>query len=536
MRVSGPARAGAIQGRGRRENLGLPVQDEETTTPEENDPEPTEGETTADSAGEETVPEGPEDRTALDAPGGEAAPEDKTIADPSGGEAAEVEGASPPADRPEDERPTAATIVTGTSARKAFEPTEQASDVTVPDLAGGARGRSTGAEAPSEGETIVTGPPGAEIDDTRVSKLVVQSGLLSENELAACTQALEQVRSAGVKLTLVDVMLDRGALTSNQAAAVRAAAEAGDEAGLLGGYQLLEKLGEGGMGEVYKAKQLSLDRLVALKVLPERLAHNREFIARFEREAKIAAKLDHPNVVRAIDVGVAAGRHYFVMEYVEGRTVGEFLDEKGKMPEKEALDVIIQVTRALECAWRNKLIHRDVKPDNILLAPNKVAKLADLGLARELVASEDTRITQTGAVMGTPQYVSPEQATASDVDIRTDIYSLGATFYHMLVGRPPFEGSNLMELISARFQGRYTPVKQANPEVSLGVAGIIARMMARDLKQRYPDPRVLLRDLLLVASGRKPEFASAVNTRSLLSLTAASGSPTITVSARADCR
>ncbi len=368
-----------------------------------------------------------------------------------------------------------------------------------------------------------------DVPDSQLAKVVIQSGMASAEAVKECIEALRKVTQLGLRKSLAEVMIEKGVLTENQARAATAAAAAGDEGGLLAGFRLIEKIGEGGMGVVYKAKQLSLDRFVALKILPEHLAKDRQYVNRFEREARMAAKLDHQNVVRAVDVGQAGGKRYFVMEYVDGKTVGQILDEDGKIPEARALHIVIQTARGLEAAWRSNLIHRDVKPDNIILTTDGVAKLADLGLAKEtVIPSDQTRLTQNGASMGTPQYVSPEQATGTDVDIRSDIYSLGATFYHMVAGRPPFTGKDVMEVIAGRFQGRLTPVSEINPEVSPRVANVISAMMARDPKDRYPDPRVLLHDLFLVAGGQGPEFASPSQSGRLHAIEAAKSMKTDT--------
>jgi len=279
--------------------------------------------------------------------------------------------------------------------------------------------------------------------------------------------------------------------------------------GVMGGFQLLEVIGEGGMGEVYKAKQISLDRVVALKVLLESFARDRDFVARFEREARTAAKLSHPNIVGAVDVGKAGERHYFAMEFIDGRPVTALLKEKGKLPEEEALDIVIQSARGLDYAWRNGMVHRDIKPDNLLMTAEGVVKIADLGLAREAGCNSAGRLTQAGAVVGTPYYVSPEQIRDENVDIRADIYSLGVTFYQLVTGDLPFKGRDSLAVVSAHLHASPRPVDEVDPEVSPGVARVIGVMMARDRNRRYPDPKVLLHDLGLLAEGGSPEYASS---------------------------
>ncbi|MHC4202434.1 MAG: serine/threonine-protein kinase, partial [Planctomycetota bacterium] len=204
------------------------------------------------------------------------------------------------------------------------------------------------------------------------------------------------------------------------------------------GYELIETIGAGSSGTVYKARQISMDRLVAIKVLPQKLAQDERFTERFMREARAVAKLNHPNVVTGIDVGEAGGVYYFVMEYVDGESVADRVRREGTVPEKEALEIARQVCLALDCAFKNGIVHRDIKPANILLTRGGEAKLADLGVARHA----ETEGVATRRVFGTPYYMSPEQARGdAEIDTRSDIYSLGATLYHLLGGKPPFHGN-----------------------------------------------------------------------------------------------
>ncbi|MHC4470079.1 MAG: serine/threonine protein kinase [Planctomycetota bacterium] len=271
---------------------------------------------------------------------------------------------------------------------------------------------------------------------------------------------------------------------------------------LIDGYELTDRIAEGGMGAVFRAKQVSLDRTVAIKVLKPRFAKDRSFLKRFTREARAVARLNHKNVVAAIDVGESDGWHYLVMEYVDGPTLAELLDEKGMLSEREALRITWQVCSALRHAHQNGLVHRDVKPENVILASSGDAKLCDLGLAKK-VDSESTVLTAMGAALGTPLYISPEQAQGqAEVDIRADIYSLGATFYHMVCGRVPFDGNSAAVVMAKHLSQEPTPVKMRNPEVSLGTAWVIEKMLAKKPKERYQTPEEVMRDLKLVASGQ----------------------------------
>ena len=234
-------------------------------------------------------------------------------------------------------------------------------------------------------------------------------------------------------------MVEAKVLTKNQS--IRLLKEVGSEAGKkfeIPGYQIIERLGKGSMGLVFKAKQTSVDRIVAVKVLLDSLAQNKEFIKRFQREAKIAAKLQHNNIVNAIDAGEVEGHHYFVMEYVEGATIKDELDKNKVFDEKVALKIVLAVAEAMKHAHERGLIHRDIKPENVILTKDGNVKLADLGLAR-LTADEKWAMSEAGMAIGTPYYISPEQVRGQvDVDIRADIYSLGATLYHMVTGRVPY--------------------------------------------------------------------------------------------------
>ncbi len=272
------------------------------------------------------------------------------------------------------------------------------------------------------------------------------------------------------------------------------------------GYELQRKLGEGGMGAVYLARQKSMDRLVALKILRRNLARNTDFVARFVREARLAGKLDHENIVRALDVGESGDYHYLAMEFVDGCNLSALLRERGALPEKEALGLALQVARALEYADSRRIIHRDIKPDNVLLTGDGIAKLTDLGLAKQTGA--ETHITQTGVMVGTPHYVSPEQARGEqDVDIRGDIYSLGATLYRLVTGKTPFEGSTAAVVMTKHLTEEPPPPREINPDVSHKTSRIIYKAMAKNRDVRYQTPAELIADIESVLAGRMPRHA-----------------------------
>ncbi|MEW6355092.1 MAG: protein kinase [Planctomycetota bacterium] len=269
----------------------------------------------------------------------------------------------------------------------------------------------------------------------------------------------------------------------------------------LGGYELIGKVGKGGMGNVFKARQISMDRIVALKVLSSQLAKDDKFVARFHREAKAAAKLSHMNIIQSIDVGEEDGYHYFAMEYVQGPTVDDLLQKSKVLKEDFCLDIICQTARAIQAAEKLGIIHFDIKPSNIMITKDRIAKLADFGLARR-VERTATRAKQ-GLVFGTPEYMSPEQALGKpDVDSRSDIYSLGVSFYQMVTGRLPFEGKTPRETVDLRLTGNPIPAKQLNPALSNETCQIIDRMLARDRNQRYQTAAELIEDLEYVTKQR----------------------------------
>jgi serine/threonine protein kinase len=343
--------------------------------------------------------------------------------------------------------------------------------------------------------------------DTLFGKMAIEQGLCTDEELKHSLKQME-VRRKIDPVILQDLMIELGFITVNQATRLNSSIkESKAAAHQIPGYKILGKLGAGAMAVVYKARQLSLNRMVAIKILPKKFSENPEYVERFYKEGQAAGRLNHPNIVQAIDVGEAGGYHYFVMEYVEGKDISDDLNTGKVFSESEALEIIIQVAHALEHAHAQNLIHRDVKPKNIMINSKGVVKLADMGLAR---ATSDIEAAQSeeGKAYGTPYYISPEQIRGKiDIDGRADIYGLGATFYHMVTGRVPFMADNSADVMRKHLKEKLIPPDHINTALSAGVSEVIEIMMAKDREDRYKDVKELLVDLEALREGKAPLHA-----------------------------
>jgi serine/threonine-protein kinase len=263
----------------------------------------------------------------------------------------------------------------------------------------------------------------------------------------------------------------------------------------LGDYQLLRRLGRGGMAEVYLAEQLSLQRQVAFKVLKGSLAGDDAYIRRFHHEAQAAAKLVHANIVQIHEVGCVDGIHYIAQEYVAGQNVRQLLARRGQgLDAPVAVSILRQVAAALHKASEQGIIHRDIKPENIMLAQSGEVKVADFGLAR-IASQEAMNLTQVGITMGTPLYMSPEQVEGKPVDPRTDIYSLGVTCYQMLAGQTPFDGDTALAIALQHLKVEPKRLEELRPDLPPALCRIIHKMLSKDPAERYQKPVEILRDL-----------------------------------------
>ena len=343
-------------------------------------------------------------------------------------------------------------------------------------------------------------------NDTIFGRTVVEMSLATDEEVRQCLQLQEHLATEeGRKKPLEQILVENGFITKGQGERIRSTVEeTARTARQIPGFKILAKIGSGAMAVVYKAQQESLDRTVAIKVLPSKMSHNREFVERFYSEGKAAAQLNHPNIVQAIDVGEAGGFHYFVMEFVDGHTIYDELHAGKVFSEREALEIIIHIARALAHSHERGFIHRDVKPKNIMLTKDRVAKLADMGLARQ-VEDIQAAVGEAGRAYGTPYYISPEQIRGEvDIDFRADIYSLGATFYHMVTGRVPFEGPTPSAVMHRHLRDALTPADHINTKLSAGVGEVIEVMMKKRKQDRYASTTDLLADLDAIAEGRPP--------------------------------
>ncbi|MBO4627916.1 MAG: Stk1 family PASTA domain-containing Ser/Thr kinase [Lachnospiraceae bacterium] len=257
-------------------------------------------------------------------------------------------------------------------------------------------------------------------------------------------------------------------------------------------YEILEKIGSGGMADVYKAKCHRLNRYVAIKILKPEFSGDKNFVTKFRGEAQSCAGLTHPNIVSVYDVGDAGDLHYFVMEYVEGITLKRFIERKGRLDLKEAVGIAIQIAQGLDVAHQNHVVHRDIKPQNIIISKEGKVKVADFGIAR---AATTTTTTHEAQNIGSVHYLSPEQARGGYSDERSDIYSLGVTMYEMLAGRVPFTGDNAVSVALLHIQGEATPLSEINPEVTPSLEKIIAKCMQKKPERRYMSTTELIADL-----------------------------------------
>lgn len=353
----------------------------------------------------------------------------------------------------------------------------------------------------------------------RFGEIAVERKLISSKQLEDALSAQKELKKLDLPERLGNILKKRNLISDDAIEDVLN--EQQRQQRRLGNFEIYEKIGQGAMGVVFRARQLSLDRIVALKILAPKYANDPEFTKRFVREARAAGQFSHENIVTALDVGQSGTYHYFAMEYVEGVSLRSILKEKDHLPEKDALDYTRQVARGLEHALKKNIIHRDVKPDNVMVTKQRnVAKLLDMGLACAVAAKEKegegetsprekgTKITKIGRAVGTPHYMSPEAARGEqDLDTRADIYSLGCMCYHLLTGSPPYDQGQGREIMVRHLTDPVPDVREKKPEISDGTACVVARMTAKDRESRYATPTELVEDLSALLADRKPAHA-----------------------------
>jgi serine/threonine-protein kinase len=328
-------------------------------------------------------------------------------------------------------------------------------------------------------------------DETTIQRLL-DAGMATQAQIDEAIEIRERMVEMGMHArSIPDVLFEKGYIEVEQLENLRREDRRVQGKEQIAGYRLLEKLGEGAMGSVYKARQLSLDRDVAIKVLSPHLGEDEEYVQRFFLEARAVARLNHTNIISGIDVGESGGIKYLVMEYADGMTVASLLRRGGSMDEERVLWIGLQIARALDHAHRNGLIHRDVKPDNIIITKDGVAKLCDLGLARM-----ESHEGEEPARMGTAAYISPEQARGdADITERTDLYSLGATLYHMLVGHEPYQGADASAVLAKHLTEPVPSPRSQDPTIHERTELIVTTLLAKDPRERIGSAQDMIRNL-----------------------------------------
>jgi eukaryotic-like serine/threonine-protein kinase len=334
-----------------------------------------------------------------------------------------------------------------------------------------------------------------------------QSGLIAPEQLEL---ALEEVPLTGRAKPVARALVQKGFLTKFQAELLLIGRSSGF---VLGQYRIIDLLGRGGMGRVFKAEHVAMGRVVALKVLAPQHTKTEKARELFMREVRAAGTLMHPNIVTAHDANEVDGRHYLVMEYIDGPNLDQLVRERGTLPVGLACDIIRQAASGLQYAYEKGMVHRDIKPSNILLqrsgislSSGYVVKIVDFGLAQLVDGSEGNSAdgpdqTAKNVVVGTPDYLSPEQArNLSMVDTRSDLYSLGCTFYFLLTGKAPFAGGTSLEKLTRHTKEEPTPVEQLRPDIPQEVASIVRSLMAKQPAHRYQTPAELVLDLMPLAA------------------------------------
>ncbi len=341
-----------------------------------------------------------------------------------------------------------------------------------------------------------------EQDVNHFIQLAIKKGFASASNVKVALENIKEKRQRGERATIVSEMIASGAITDFQADfLIKQISKSSDIAeievsqdSIIAGYEILSNLGVGGMGTVYKARQVSMDRIVALKVLKEELSNNDRYVMRFLKEAKTAGRINHQHVVNVYDVGKSSGLYYIAMEYVDGDNLKVILQNERQLSPDAAFTYGLQIARALRRMREHKIIHRDIKPENVFVTKSGQAKLGDLGIAK---IEEDKGATQTrkGFVVGTFEYMSPEQASADKVDFRSDIFSLGVMIYTLIAGENPFISKTPADTVGNVLNKKPIALNKYCENFPQEASIVLSKMMAKNKEDRYSDLESLVRDL-----------------------------------------
>lgn len=347
--------------------------------------------------------------------------------------------------------------------------------------------------------------------DITLGKLAVKNSFMTPHQMKEVLDSLQNGSSTSD--SFVAEARAKGYIEEHQASAITLACERMERdvekmSRGVTGYEIISKIGEGGLGIIYKALQKSMNRIVALKILHRRWLDDEEFRKRFLLEARLMGKLSHPNLINVYDVGKEGWKYYFSMEYIKGVSVEQILHQQDTMDIGRAIDIIKQVAKALNYLKEQGIVHCDIKPGNILLTRDDIAKLGDFGFAR-IRRDLDRQVEEKDSVLGTPEYISPEQALGKkNIDWRSDIYSLGVTLYHMVTGRPPYEGPS-GSVMQKHVKGNLPDPRTLNDKLGDELCSCLEKMMARHPSDRYESIEVLLEDLAVARMAEDPRGPDA---------------------------
>lgn len=350
---------------------------------------------------------------------------------------------------------------------------------------------------------VTNGASAPELDeDFRYGQLAIEGRLITPDQFDT---AMDRVRDS--KKPLADILVSDGTIDATTADRLTKALRrivrderAKSEGGMLvnkqiGGYKLVRRIGEGGMGEVYLAEQLTMHRTVALKILHNKWADDEEFRKRFLLEARAAGKLNHQNLIQVYDVNKYQGKYYFSMEFIDGVTVEDLIRHEGALPVEKVIDICMQVCQALKYLANHNIVHRDIKPANIMVTKDGTVKLGDFGFIQSVW---DAELMQEGTTIGTPDYISPEQARGErNLDVRSDIYSLGASLFHMLTGKTLFQGS-CSKVMRDHIETEPPKLEDLRKDLPKDLKRMLGRMTAKQPIDRYQTPDEVIKDLDLL--------------------------------------